>query len=60
MRAHTIALALAALAVAALSGCGEKPQRLESAAEPGYQTDNAREQLRGRALNQNEARRIGT
>jgi hypothetical protein len=41
-----------------LSACGEAPQRLASAAEPGYQTDSWPDQLRDRTLRQGESGRI--
>jgi hypothetical protein len=58
----TRALAAAAVLLvlsAGLSACSEQPQRLESAAEPGYRTDEWRDQLRRRTMNQNESTRIG-
>lgn len=41
-----------------VGACDEPPQRLESAMEPGYRTDDWADQSRGRTLRQSEATRI--
>jgi starvation-inducible outer membrane lipoprotein len=41
-----------------MSACDEPPQRLESAVEPGYRTDDWADQSRSRTLRQSESTRI--
>lgn len=48
----------ALLALALLGACGEQPQRLAAAEQPGYETDRWTAQQRARTLHQGEARRI--
>ena len=40
------------------TGSDEPPQRLESAVEPGYRTDDWRDQQRARTVRQSESTRI--
>lgn len=46
------------LLASGVSACDEPPQRLESAVEPGYRTDDWADQSRGRTLRQSESTRI--
>lgn len=44
-------------AALALGACGQEPQQLESAAQPGYRTDAWPDQERERTLRQSESTR---
>ena len=48
----------AILGALALSACQPPPQRVESALEPGYRTDDWRHENRARTLRQSESTRI--